>query len=189
MRAYWKRVFARAWADTKRFVAPHKTLYTVSVSMGGGALSWAIFGADRPNNWALLAFCVVAANLFGAVVAYMVNLVRAPALLDADRATAEATLRAELARYVEKSPKSVKRQIADLKTWIPQWADANKTMRMWLGQVVPPGIDHRDYIKAFLTMVNTSQVDAVITGGDPTWDWPKTEPNDIEFKVRTRWWP
>jgi hypothetical protein len=151
-------------------------------------MAWAVLDTPTQPNWLNIIFAAIATNLLGLAAIYLAQIYRAPALLDADRATTETTLRSELARYVEKSPQSAKRQIADLKIWIPQWADANKTMRMWLGQVVPVGADQRDYIEAFLTMVNTSQVDVVITGGDPTFDWPKTVPNDIEFKVRTRWW-
>jgi hypothetical protein len=188
----WKYV-SRARRDWSGFRRDRRALFANLV----GALAFVVLG-----RWWLLPDGMmngIAVSLLYAIVGFVVLWILeffglwalAPYRIELDRANALEATNADLLRQVAAlTPKpralpSLQRREDDLRQWIEKAVKGGTQAHMWLGQVVPPPYDFRDYIDPLEKWAARSQSDITIEYDDVQADGTR----DIHFKARRYWWP
>jgi len=181
MRDYWKAAFAWARRRTelltwnKALTSVGLALATLIVQSSIGIRTWA-------SIWLFAVATIVAYALVSALSLAWNTIARAPVALDTARGEKETALEAqvyELSGYA-RALGSLERREDDLRMWIPDYVKRKRDLHAWLKNVVPRGMNYRDYIEPLKAWANRPQSDIEITGEDAM-------SSDVKFTIRHLW--
>jgi hypothetical protein len=181
MRDYWKAAFS--WAKERTELLTWNKAWT---SLGLAVATLVAQSSIGLRTWASV-WLFAAATIVGYALVSVLSLVwntiaRAPVALDAARAEVETELKAEVYRLsgYGRVLGSLERREDDLRTWIPEYVTKKRDIHPWLKNVVPRGLNYKDYIEPLKAWAIRPQSDIEITAED-------AESADVKFKIRQRW--
>jgi hypothetical protein len=181
MRDYWKAAFTWARERTelltwsKAFTSLGLALATLIVQSSIGLRTWA-------SIWLLAVATIVAYALVSVASLAWNTVARAPLALDAARAEAQTALKAEVYRLsgYGRVLGSLERREDDLRIWIPEYVMKKHEVHAWLKNVVPRGLNYRDYVEPLKAWAGRPDSDISILAED-------AESADVKFEIRKRW--
>jgi hypothetical protein len=181
MRDYWKAAFA--WAKHRTELL---TWNKAGTSVGLAVATLAVQSSIGLRTWAsiwLFAIATIVAYALVSLLTLVWNTVaRAPVALNAAKAEEVVGLEARVYQLTGygRVLGSLERREDDLRIWIPDYVRKKHDIHAWLKNVVPTGLNYRDYVEPLKAWAARPQSDIEVTAED-------AESADVKFNVRQRW--